>query len=96
MAAASDLTRAVDAEVVADRLGVLANVVGEAGVTDIAEGAEMLMASDEVQAMSAAVGLISLGDLDRRFEIVGIAGELQTIGDFRRSVGNARAFSYFR
>ena len=81
MAAASDLTRAVDAEVVADRLGTLADVVGAAGVTDVAEGAELLMASEDVGAMGAAVGLMSLGDLDRGLELSRIAGELQTLSD---------------
>jgi hypothetical protein len=39
------------------------------------------MAADDVDAMSAAVGLMSLGDLDRGLELGRLAGELQTIGD---------------
>jgi hypothetical protein len=39
------------------------------------------MASEDVEAMGAAVGLMSLGDLDRGLELSRIAGELQTISD---------------
>src|SRR5689334_12755757 len=48
-AAASDLTRARDVEVVAGRLSRLSDVVGAAGVTDIAEGADLLATSDDVE-----------------------------------------------
>ena len=66
---------------VADRLSTLADVVADAGVDDLVEGAELLMASDDVQAMSAAVGLMSLGDLDLGLELSRMAGELQTLSD---------------
>jgi hypothetical protein len=80
-AAASDLTRAVDAEVVADRLSTLSDIVGTAGVVDMAEGAEMLSTSEDVEAMSAVVGLMSLSDLERGLELGRLAGELWTISD---------------
>ena len=38
VAGASDLTRAVDAEVVADRLASLSDLVGAAGINDISRG----------------------------------------------------------
>lgn len=41
----------------------------------------MLMASEDVEAMSALVGLMSLGDLDRGLELGRMAGELGTISD---------------
>jgi len=80
-AAASDLTRARDVEIVAGRLTRLSEVVGAAGVTDIAEGAELLATSDDVEDMSAIVGLMSLGDLERGLELWRLAGELSTISD---------------
>jgi hypothetical protein len=79
-AAASDLTRAMDVEVVAGRLSRLSEVVGAAGVTDIAEGADLLATSEDVEDMSAIVGLMSLGDLERGLELGRLAGELSTIG----------------
>jgi len=39
------------------------------------------MASDDVQAISAAVGLMSVGDLERGLELGRMAGEMQTIAD---------------
>ena len=80
-AAASDLTRAVDAEVVADRLATLSDLVGVAGVNDISEGVDLLSASDDVDAMSAMVGLMSLGDVERGLELGRVAGELMTIAN---------------
>ena len=47
-AGASDLTRAEDALFVAERLSDLSGVVAAAGVVDMAEGAELLAASDDV------------------------------------------------
>jgi hypothetical protein len=55
---ASDLTRAVDMEVVADRVAQLSDVVAEAGITDVLEGAEMLATSEDVNVLSAMVGLM--------------------------------------
>jgi hypothetical protein len=80
-AAASDLTRSVDAGVVADRLGALSDMVGTAGINDISQGVDMLTASDDVSAMSAVVGMMSLGDLDRGLELSRLAGELSTIAE---------------
>ena len=80
-AAASDLTRAVDAEVVAERLATLSDLVGAAGINDISEGVDLLSAADDVDAMSAMVGLMSLGDVERGLELGRVAGELMTIAN---------------
>ena len=50
-AAASDLTRAEDAAFVAERVQHLSDVMGEAGVVDVAEGVDMLMTGADVRAM---------------------------------------------
>jgi hypothetical protein len=79
MASASDITRAVDAEVVADRLAKLSDVVAAAGVNDLGQGADLLSVSDDVETVSAVVGLMSLGDLERGLQLGRLAGELKTI-----------------
>ena len=80
-AAASDLTRSVDAGIVAERLSTLSEMVGVAGINDVSQGIDMLTASDDVEAMSAVVGMMSLGDLDRGLELSRLAGELSTIAE---------------
>ncbi len=80
-AAASDLTRSVDAGAVANRLGTLSEMVGVAGINDVSQGIDMLTASDDVEAMSAVVGMMSLGDFDRGLELSRLAGELSTIAE---------------
>ena len=80
MLGASDLTRAVDAGIVADRLSILSDVVAAAGVNDINQGAELIAAADDVDAVSAAVGLMTVDDLDKGLELARIAGELRILG----------------
>lgn len=80
MSAASDLTRAVDAEVIADRLATLSGVVANAGVNDVEQGAALIAASEDVEAVSAAVGLMTVDDLDKGLELGRLAGELQILG----------------
>ena len=80
MMAASDLTRAVDAEIVADRLSRLSAVVAAAGVNDIGQGAELIAAAENVEAISAAVGLMSVDDLETGLELGRLAGELRIFG----------------
>jgi len=80
-AAASDLTRSLDAGIVADRLSTLSEMVGVAGINDVSQGIDMLTTSDDVEAMSAVVGMLSLGDLDRGLELSRLAGELSTIAE---------------
>jgi hypothetical protein len=73
-----DLTRAQDEKVMSERMAVLSDVVTVAGVVDIAEGAEMLAASDDVGVMSALVGMMSVGDLEHGMGLARLSGELQT------------------
>ena len=79
-AGASNLTRAVDAGIVAERMARLSETVAVAGVVDVAEGADMLAASDDVNVMSALVGLMSLEDAEHGLELARLAGELSAIG----------------
>ena len=78
---ASDLTRAVDAKVVSDRLDVLSGAVAAAGVVDIAEGAAILAASDDVNVLSALVGMASEGDIEDALAMARISGELRAASD---------------
>ena len=50
-------------------------------VTDVAEGLEMLEASEDVDLMGAMVGLMSADDLERGLELARMAGELWTVSD---------------
>jgi len=78
---ASDVTQAVDEQVMSERMAVLSEVVGVAGVVDIAEGAEMLAQSDDVGVLSALVGMMSEDDLEHGLELARLSGELQTAGE---------------
>ena len=80
-AGASDLTRAEDALLVAQRVSDLSNVVAVAGVVDMAQGAELLSHSEDVAAMSAIVGLMGEDDLERGLELARLAGELEAVGN---------------
>src|SRR5512143_1993852 len=80
-AASSDLTRAADAALVADRVKDLSEIVGAAGVVDVEEGVDMLMKGGDVKAMGAIVKLMSKEELDRGMELARLAGELSVVGD---------------
>jgi hypothetical protein len=80
-AASSDLTRAEDAALAAQRMQQLSDAVGVAGVVDVAEGVDMVMKGGDVRAMSAIVGLMSREELDRGLELARLAGELWTVSD---------------
>lgn len=79
--AASDLTRATDAAVAAERIAQLAEIAATAGIVDVAEGAEILAASGDVSATSAIVGLMSQGDLEFGLALARTAGEISVVGD---------------
>ena len=79
--AASDATRSEDASVVADRISRLSQVVAEAGIADVGQGAELLAASEDVGVLSAMVGLMSSADMDHGLDLARMAGELWTVGD---------------
>ena len=78
---ASDLTRAQDAELMAERTARVSQAVGEAGLADLAQGAEMLAASQDVDVMSAVVGLMGIEDFENGLELARLSGELETISD---------------
>ena len=65
--------RAVDAEVVADRLSALA-ISSLSPVRDIDQGIDLLITSDDVDAMSAVVGMMSLGDVERGLALLSGGG----------------------
>ena len=67
--------------IAADRMQQLSDLVGEAGVVDVAEGVDMLMKGGDVRAMGAIVGLMSWEDLDRGMELARMAGEMATASD---------------
>jgi len=75
------LTQAEDIALVAQRVARLSEVVGEAGARDAMEGVEMLVASDNIEAMSAMMGLMSLGDLEQGLALARISGEMRMAGD---------------
>ena len=80
-AGASDLTRATDAALAAERMQQLSDIVGEAGVVDVAQGVDMLIKGGDVRAMGAIVTLMSREELDRGLELARIAGEMWTVSD---------------
>ena len=67
-AGVADLTRAADAAVVAERMGVLSEVAG-AGELDIAQAIHLLSASEDVEVMSAVVGVMSQADLEHGLQL---------------------------
>ena len=80
-AGSSDLTRAADAAVMAERVQELSDLVGAAGVVDVEEGVAMIMKGGDVKAMGAIVRLMSREELDRGLELARLAGELWTVSD---------------
>ena len=79
-AGVADLTRAADAAVVAERMGVLSEVVAGAGELDIAQAIHLLSASEDVEVMSAVVGVMSQADLEHGLQLARLSGE-QVAGD---------------
>lgn len=78
---ASDVTQAMDAQIMSERMAILSDAVGVAGVVDIAEGAEILAQSNDVGVLSALVGMMSEDDLEHGLELARLSGELQTAGE---------------
>ena len=75
-----DATRADDVAVMAKRIGQLGEIVGDAGARDAAEGIAMLVASDNIEAISAMVGMMSVADLERGMELARLSGEMRVAG----------------
>ena len=60
---------------------VLSQAVGEAGVTDLLQGASMLAASDDIALQSALVSALSEEELGYGMDLAAIAGQLWTVSD---------------
>jgi hypothetical protein len=67
--------------VAAERVQTLSEVVGEAGIADMAEGIDMLAKGENVKAWGAMLGMMSKQDLERGLELARVAGELATVSD---------------
>jgi len=76
----AEMTRAVDAEIVADRLATLADVVAEAGASDFAQASQLLSASEDIEVIGAIVGIMSETDLELGLELARLSGELRVAG----------------
>ena len=68
-------------EIRSERVRQLSDIAAAAGIMDVAEGAEILAASEDVAATSAMVGLMSGEDLESGLALARIAGEMWAIGD---------------
>jgi hypothetical protein len=77
--AASKITRGVDASIIASRAAALGRAVGEAGSADLAEGAAMLAASDDLDVQSALIGALGAEDLADAMSMAAIAGQLGAV-----------------
>jgi phage terminase small subunit len=64
---------------VADRAAALSEVVATAGVVDVAEGAKLLAASDDIAVQSALVGAMSEEDLAIGMDLASIAGQMWAV-----------------
>lgn len=78
---ASQLTRGEDAILGAERRAMLSEMVANAGVNDIVQGAQLVVASEDVQALTAVVSALNTDDLEDTMEIASISGELAVISE---------------
>jgi hypothetical protein len=62
-------------------LAALSDVVQNAGEVDMAEGAALLAASEDVGMLSVVVGLMSAEDLGRGLEFASMAREFWAVSD---------------
>jgi hypothetical protein len=65
----------------------LIGVVATSGVVDLAEGADMLAASDDIAVQSALVGSLSEADLTVSMQLASMAGRLQAVGNLTGVLG---------
>lgn len=75
------LTRGADALYLAKRRALQSDLEAVAGINDMRQGADMLAASNDIDAMTAAVHSLNEDDLDDAMEIGAISGELSVIAD---------------
>jgi hypothetical protein len=78
---ASDLTQAEDKKIMSDRMADVSDVVGAAGIVDVAEGVEMIMKGGNVKAMGAIISMMSREELERGLRLAHLAGELKTVSE---------------
>ena len=86
----------VDEMVVADRAAVLSDVVATAGVTDMAEGIDLLATSEDIEVQSALVGSMSEEDLDIGMRLASIAGRMQAVSNVTATLGMPRITVFLR
>jgi len=60
---------------------MLSDVVAEAGSTDVAEGVEALVTSEDINVQSALVGMLSAKDVARAMELGAVSGQLAVVAD---------------
>ncbi len=75
------LTRGADALYLAKRRAQQSDLETAAGINDMRQGADMLAASEDIEAITTAVHLLHDEDLDDAMEIGSISGELSVIAD---------------
>ncbi len=68
-------------EITAERIAELSHIVDNLGVHDLAQITDILTASEDAEAMSAVVGLMSADDLERGLELARMAGEMWAVSD---------------
>ncbi len=78
---AAALTRGADEIAVAEGLSKISSVVAAAGIVDVAQGAELLEHSEDVEVQSELVGFLSESDLENSMGIAAIAGQLAVVAD---------------
>ncbi len=77
----------MDQAAVAQRVAALGDVVAEAGINDVEQGAELLATSEDMALLGAVVGAISEEDLDRGLAVARVSGELQAVSSVVARVG---------
>ncbi len=81
-AGVADLTRAADVAIVAERMGRPQRGRGRGRRRlDIAQAIHLLSASEDVEVMSAVVGVMSEADLEHGLQLARLSGELRAAGD---------------
>jgi hypothetical protein len=78
---AATVTRGADEIAVAEGLSRISTVVAAAGIVDVAQGAELLEKSEDVEIQSEMVGFLSESDLEHAMGIAAIAGQMQVVAD---------------
>jgi hypothetical protein len=78
-AAASDITRGIDAGIVASRAAALSDAINDAGIADFGQGAAMLAASEDLDVQSALMGALGEEDMADAMSLAAISGQLGAV-----------------